>query len=164
MRTPAFQAGLLTKHTLMEIKMQKLNTPFTLELSTDNDANFISDEIMHYNALKVPFTQKETPIFIRYVIKVETEIIAGINTVLYHWGMLSIEELFIAEAYRFKKLGSYLINKVEKEAIKFGATLAHTDTFDFQAKDFYLKNGYEVFGELKDCPPGHTRFYLKKCL
>ncbi|PPE03578.1 hypothetical protein HCUR_00960 [Holospora curviuscula] len=26
-------------------------------------------------------------------------------------------------------------------------------TFDFQVKDFYLKQGYEIFGVLEDCPP-----------
>ena len=45
-----------------------------------------------------------------------------------------------------------------------GAALAHLDTFDFQARDFYLKNGYDVFGLLDDCPEGHTRYYLSKHL
>ena len=35
-------------------------------------------------------------------------------------------------------------------------------TFDFQAKEFYLKHGYEVFGVLEDCPADHQRYYLKK--
>jgi hypothetical protein len=29
---------------------------------------------------------------------------------------------------------------------------------DFQAKDFYKKNGYEVFGELDNVPDGHKRY------
>ncbi|WP_423236642.1 hypothetical protein [Clostridium chromiireducens] len=33
-----------------------------------------------------------------------------------------------------------------------------------QAKDFYLKNGYEVFGELDNVPLGHKRYYMKKIL
>jgi len=36
------------------------------------------------------------------------------------------------------------------------------DTFDFQAKDFYTKQGYEVFGILDNCPEGHKRYYMKK--
>lgn len=52
---------------------------------------------------------------------------------------------------------------VFRETIKEkGGKLVHLDTFDFQAKDFYLKNGYEVFGVLEDCPKGHKRYYLKK--
>jgi hypothetical protein len=38
------------------------------------------------------------------------------------------------------------------------------DTFDFQARGFYERNGYELFGTLDDCPPGHKRYYLKKAL
>lgn len=37
--------------------------------------------------------------------------------------------------------------------------LAHLDTFDFQANNFYLKLEYEVFGELENYPPGHKRYY-----
>jgi hypothetical protein len=47
---------------------------------------------------------------------------------------------------------------------KVGCTMSHLDTFDFQARDFYERNGYELFGALDDCPPGHKRYYLKKAL
>lgn len=50
------------------------------------------------------------------------------------------------------------------ELQKFGITPASLDTFDFQAKDFYLKHGYEIFGVLKDCPVGHECYYLSKGL
>ena len=42
--------------------------------------------------------------------------------------------------------------------------LIHLDTCDFQSKDFYLKQGYEIFGVLDNCPKGHKRYYLKKML
>ena len=72
--------------------------------------------------------------------------------------------MFVEEAHRHKALGSFLLNKVEAEAKAMGARLAHLDTFDFQAKDFYLKHGYEVYGALEDCPPGHKRYHFKKVL
>lgn len=142
--------------------MKQLSLPYELSIGTDEECEYISNEIMHFNAKQVAFTQKVTPIFKRYIIKDNNEIIAGINAIIYHWGMLFIDELFVSEAYRHKKLGTYLMNKVELEAKEIGVTLSHTDTFDFQAKDFYLKNGYQVFGVLEDCPPGHKRYYLKK--
>ena len=45
-----------------------------------------------------------------------------------------------------------------------GAKLIHLDTFDFQAKEFYEKQGYIVFGILENCPEKHYRYYLKKVL
>lgn len=36
------------------------------------------------------------------------------------------------------------------------------ETWDFQARGFYEKNGYNVFGEIKDCPPGTICYFLKK--
>ena len=57
------------------------------------------------------------------------------------------------------------MNKVEHEAKVWGVGLAQTDTFDFQAKDFYLKQGYEIFGVVDSSPrPGHKRYYMKKVL
>ena len=53
---------------------------------------------------------------------------------------------------------------MENEAKALGVKLSLLDTFDFQAKDFYLKHGYEIFGVLKDCPAGHERYYLSKGL
>ena len=75
-----------------------------------------------------------------------------------------LELLFVDEAHRNKDLATILLQRVEKEAKAMGVSLVHTDTYDFQAKDFYLKQGYEVFGVLDDCPTGHKRYYLKKVL
>ena len=37
-------------------------------------------------------------------------------------------------------------------------------TFSFQALDFYLGLGFEVFGEIKDHPEGGRRYFLSKRL
>lgn len=42
--------------------------------------------------------------------------------------------------------------------------MVHLDTFDFQAKDFYLKLGYQVFGVLDNCPQDHSRYFMSKIL
>ena len=38
------------------------------------------------------------------------------------------------------------------------------DTYSFQARPFYEKLGYQVFGQLPDHPPGHTRFLCSRPL
>ena len=137
---------------------------FDIIPATIQEANVVNAKLAEYNNIQVPFTQKESPIFKNFIIKDNEEIIAGIKAEIYHWGILYIDVLYVDERYRGKGLGSALLKKVETEAKQTEVTLIHFDTFDFQAKDFYLKHGYEIFGILEDCPPGHKRYYLKKNL
>lgn len=135
----------------------------SIEPATDAEAEFVDDSLVAFNQSKVPFLQKEV-IYKNYVIKDKGKIVAGLNAFLYSWKILHVDILFVDEEYRGNGLGTMLLNHVENEARSMGSTLSHFDTFDFQAKDFYLKHGYEVFGVLEDCPPGHKRYYLKKVL
>jgi GNAT superfamily N-acetyltransferase len=146
----------------------KNKTLYDILASTEQDAEFIDNKIVEFNKSCAPFTQKETPLLKNYVIKDEGEIIAGINACIYHWGILYVDVLYVNENHRLKKLGSLLLQKVENEAQNMGATLVHLDTFDFQAKDFYIKQGYEVFGVLENRSKGffkeHKKYYLSKNL
>lgn len=136
---------------------------FVIEESTREECQIVDDGIVKYNCSKVPFTQEPYFIPINRVIKdIDGSVIAGINSVLYCWNCLYIDILWVKEEYRKEGYGSALLNEVENIAKQKGCKLVHLDTFDFQAKDFYLKHGYEVFGILDDCPSGHKRFYLKK--
>jgi len=47
-------------------------------------------------------------------------------------------------------------------AMRRGCSGAWLDAFSFQARGFYEKLGYAVFGSIEDYPPGHSRFFLKK--
>lgn len=133
--------------------------------ATEEEGDFIDDKLMKFNVSCVPFTQKINPLFIRYVIKNEKgEILGGINAALYHWNILYIDNFWLHESIRNKGYGSQLLKKVEEKAKENNCTLIHLDTFDFQAKDFYLKHAYEVFGVLDNCPKSHQRIYLKKNL
>lgn len=141
-----------------------MSTNYKIISATQEEATFIDDKLGEFNRNQVPATQEPTLILKNYIIKEKGQIIAGIKADIYHWGILYIEVLFVEESHRHKGLGSTLLQKVEQEAKEMGANLAHTDTFDFQALDFYLKHGYEVFGVLEDCPKDHKRYYLKKKL
>ena len=93
---------------------------------------------------------------------INKEIIAGILSKMYCWNCLYIDVLWVKEEYRKSGLGSKLIKEIEGLAKEKNCNLIHLDTFDFQAKDFYIKYGYEIFGVLDECPKGHKRYYLKK--
>ncbi len=78
------------------------------------------------------------------------------------WGWLFVSHLWVSEGLRGQDYGTKLIRAAEREAVSRGCRHAHLDTFSFQARGFYEKLGYEVFGSLEDYPRGHTRFFLRK--
>lgn len=81
-----------------------------------------------------------------------------------HWDWLYVSHLWIDDEARGGGLGRRLLLAAEAEARARGCRHAHLDTFSFQARGFYESLGYEVFGELPDFPPGHSRFFLRKHL
>lgn len=134
--------------------------------STAEDKSIILDKLVSFNQRTLGIaTDKPSSFELNYVVKLEGTIIAGINACLYFTqSILHTNHLFVDEKHRGQRLGSTLLKKVENEAKTRGVELAHLDTFDWQAKDFYLKHGYEIWGVLEDCPKGHKRYYLKKRL
>ena len=78
------------------------------------------------------------------------------------WGWLHIDILWVDERVRGGGVGSDLLTYAEDESIAMDSPRAYLETTDFQALGFYQKQGYEVFAELPDQPPGHTCYYLKK--
>jgi GNAT superfamily N-acetyltransferase len=91
------------------------------------------------------------------------EIAAGVIGTTY-WNWLSIELMWVREDLRGQGIGARLLSLAEDEARSRGTQFVHLDTFSFQARGFYEKFGYAVFGELADFPPGHQRYYMKKTL
>ena len=131
----------------------------------DTDADYICDKLVEYNLSRVPKTQETDFVNIyKKIVNDEGEIIAGCLAKMYCWNVIYVDILWIDEAYRKQGLGSKLLKEIERIAVEEDCTLIHLDTFDFQAKDFYIKHGYEVFGVLEDCPKEHCRYYLKKKL
>lgn len=142
-----------------------MNKNLKITVSTPADNDYIDNKIVEFNNKQVPFTQSEPFINLNFVIKDSaSNIVGGILAAAYCWRILYINVLWIDDKYRNQRYGSALLEHVEAQAKKIGCTLTHLDTFDFQAKDFYLRHGYEVFGTLDDCPPGHKKYFMKKKL
>ncbi|EHJ00809.1 GCN5-related N-acetyltransferase [Clostridium sp. DL-VIII] len=136
---------------------------YIIKESSDDEAELIIDNLVSYNLSIIPKIQEESFIFINRVIKnSENKIIAGINSKMYCWNCLYIDSLWVDAGYRKFGFGTKLLNEVEMIARKRGCRLIHLDTFDFQAMDFYIKQGYEIFGVLENCPKNHRRYYMKK--
>lgn len=80
------------------------------------------------------------------------------------WNWFYIDLLFVNEELRGHGYGHRLLEIAENEARKCGAKNVHLDTFSFQSPDFYKQHGYQIFGELKDFPAGHQRYFFTKQL
>lgn len=80
------------------------------------------------------------------------------------YGWLFVEYLAVPEAHRGAAHGTALMARAEQIAREQGCVGIWLDTFSFQARGFYEKLGFTLFGEIDDFPPGHQRFFLKKRL
>lgn len=78
------------------------------------------------------------------------------------WGGLEVQYLWVSDDHRKSGYGRQLMEKAEEEARKRGCHMAYVDTFDFQARGFYEKLGYQVYGNLGGYAKKHTRHYLAK--
>ncbi len=81
-----------------------------------------------------------------------------------NWNWLHVGLLWVSEPCRHTGLGSRLMSEIERVAADRGCTHAHLDTFSYQARPFYERRGYHVFGVLDNYPPGQHRFFTQKAL
>jgi GNAT superfamily N-acetyltransferase len=79
-------------------------------------------------------------------------------------GWLFVSALWVAERERGRGVGGALLDAAEAEAGRRGCVGVYLDTYSFQARPFYERRGYRLFGELPDCPRGATKYYLSKRL
>jgi GNAT superfamily N-acetyltransferase len=82
--------------------------------------------------------------------------------IIYDW--LYVELLVVPEAFRGHHLGSEVLKRAEDIALARDCIGVWLDTYEFQAPDFYAKQGYELFGTIDDHPLGQHRFFFKKYL
>ncbi|MGV7094203.1 GNAT family N-acetyltransferase [Siccibacter turicensis] len=78
---------------------------------------------------------------------------------------LCIDFLWVTDARRRNGTGRALIAAAERQARRRGCEYALVDTFSFQARPFYEKNGYQLKMTLDNFPhAGQQRYYLTKTL
>ncbi|RYE11038.1 MAG: GNAT family N-acetyltransferase [Hyphomicrobiales bacterium] len=78
----------------------------------------------------------------------------------YDW--MFVELLHLPETVRRQGFGTQLMQQAEAFARQRGLAGIWLDTYSFQARGFYEKLGYSVFGTLEGHPIGGNRFFLQK--
>ena len=128
---------------------------------TENEIKYIREELNQFNNERVG-EDGHTPL---NIVEYDTNgnIIGGILGGTY-WGWMYVDILWVHESHRYKGIGSKLLCKAEKEAIRRGCHHVHLDTMSWQAPEFYQKHGYEVIGIIPDIPNGNQKYLLMKAL
>lgn len=78
------------------------------------------------------------------------------------WDWMLIQGLWVDESIRAKGWGGKLLSALEQHSFSKKIIGIRLETTTFQALDFYLKFGYNIFGELPNMPKGHTCYFLQK--
>ena len=128
---------------------------------SDADEAVVRRELLAFNERQIGPADEQP---VRFVARdASGAVVAGL---LGHtrWGWLYIEKLWLADAVRGKGFGTRLVAAAESLAIDRGCTGATLTTFEHQARPFYEKLGYELFGTLEGYPAGTRQYHLRKRL
>ena len=78
---------------------------------------------------------------------------------------IHIKALVVDKGHQKKGLGASLLAELEEKAEKAGVSSITLSTKSYQAKDFYIKQGYEIYASLEDVPQkGATKYHFIKWL
>ncbi|MGE0714174.1 MAG: GNAT family N-acetyltransferase [Alphaproteobacteria bacterium] len=89
--------------------------------------------------------------------------IAGLAAESY-WGWMFVDQLWVSGRHRRRGLGTRLMDAAEAEARRRRCRGIWLDTWSWQARGFYEKRGFRVFGTIDDFPTPHARHFLMKRL
>ena len=137
-----------------------------LEITTDPDASALETVkrgMRAYEVSRLPGLPAESEdIRVAAFARDEVGAVCGGLLANVYWDGLEIEILWVAESHRGRKLGRRLVGEIEAFARRQGAVIAFLKTVD--ARGFYERLGYRVFGTLEDRPIGTVLYHMKKRL
>jgi GNAT superfamily N-acetyltransferase len=103
------------------------------------------------------------PIAILIRDQADNHIIGGLSGhSFYEWMYINL--FFIPNALRGQKLGQRRLAQAEAIARTRSCTGIWLNTFEFQARGFYEKQGFTLFGTIPDHPHGNNMYFLQKRL
>ena len=78
---------------------------------------------------------------------------------------IHVKALVVDKEHQKKGLGASLLAELEEKAVEAGVTSITLSTKSYQARDFYIKQGYEIYASLEDVPQkGATKYHFIKRL
>jgi GNAT superfamily N-acetyltransferase len=154
--------GYITSHLL---KRNLSSKPIDPRISFENppiDKTIaeLDAGLLAHAARYVPIVHEHLAVFLR---DDGGEVRGGISGGTF-WSWFDLRYFWLDEALRGQSWGKKLLHAAEEEARKRDCIGIACDTTDFQSLDFYLKQGFEVFGKLEGRPPKYLTYLLQKRL
>ena len=127
-----------------------------------NEVAQISDDMDQFN-IDVTGVEDRKPLAV-LVKDPDTGKVLGGMTGRTSLGLMFVDVFHLPESLRGSGLGSRILRMAEEEGKRRGCKAAVLYTVSFQAPGFYLRHGWEVFGEVPCDPPGTSRIFMTKRL
>jgi ribosomal protein S18 acetylase RimI-like enzyme len=126
-----------------------------------------SDRAVVLNVLR-QFTRESVEVLdnedFAILLKDENDEVVGGLIASSRWGGFHIEMLALPATLRGHGFGSELLKIAEKEARERDCHHMLLDTQAFQARSFYERHGFVVFGQIDGPGPYYPRFFMRKSL
>jgi GNAT superfamily N-acetyltransferase len=136
----------------------------TLALETEPKPADINTVVVGLTRFNASQASGETPQYLLVSVRnAEGTMVGGLFAATW-LGWLAVQAVWLPDDLRGRGHGSTLLELAEKEGLRRGCKQAFLETLSFQALPFYEKRGYTIFSQLKDFPPGGTRYALTKRL
>ena len=123
------------------------------------DRDTIIDGLVRYNTEQGYVWEREP---VNVVARAADDTVVGGLIGEVNLGWLFVSALWVHADHRGAGVGSRLVREAEEEARRRRCVGVYLDTYSFQARPFYERLGFRLFGELPDCPPGGGKYYLYK--
>lgn len=131
--------------------------------SFDPDDDLDQKIVEKTRAFNAKFTPNDFKPLSVYLTDDDGNLIGGMTAFL-SWNYLEIKYLWVDENYRGKGYAAQIVQAGEQAAISNNCEYVLVDTFEFQALDFYLKQGFQKIAELDGYLSKYKRYYLQKKL
>ena len=114
------------------------------------------------------FTRESVPIldnqdFAALLTDADDRIVGGL-VASSRWGGFHIDIMALPAALRGRGIGSKLLVMAEEEACRRACHHMLLDTQAFQARPFYERHGFEIFGQIDGPAPYYPRYFMHKVL
>jgi len=134
------------------------NIQYSIENTPDaSDDKVIRNGIVDFNTQIIKEKASHFSIFA----KDDTQIIGG-ALIWEHSDALYIDVIWCNEKYQKQGIGTKIIAMIDDVARNKGLPKIFVDTYEFQAQDFYKKNGFYCIGIIPKYLKDNDRIFMRK--